>query len=70
MQTIAFVGLNLAKNVLQVHGIASDGAVVVRRQLRQGQLLAFFQLIMPPPSWDRRLRLRPSLGSRIDGAGP
>ena len=47
MQTIAVVGLDLAKNVFQVHGVAADGAVVVRRQLRRGQVLAFFQSIGP-----------------------
>lgn len=36
MQTIAVVGLDLAKTVLQVHGVAADGTVVVRRQLRRG----------------------------------
>lgn len=47
MQTIAVVGLDLAKTVFQVHGVAADGTVVVRRQLRRGQVLAFFQSIVP-----------------------
>ena len=47
MQTIAVVGLDLAKTVFQVHGVATDGTVVVRRQLRRGQVLAFFQSIGP-----------------------
>ena len=47
MQTIAVVGLDLAKTVFQVHGVAADGTVVVRRQLRRGQVLAFFQSIGP-----------------------
>lgn len=47
MQTIAVVGLDLAKNVFQLHGVAADGTVVVRRQLRRGQVLAFFQSIGP-----------------------
>lgn len=29
MQTIAVVGLDLAKTVFQVHGVAVDGTVVV-----------------------------------------
>ncbi len=45
MQTIAVVGLDLAKTVFQVHGVAADGTVVVRRQLRRGQVLGFFQSI-------------------------
>jgi transposase len=47
MQTIAVVGLDLAKTVFQVHGVATGGTVVVRRQLRRGQVLAFFQSIGP-----------------------
>lgn len=47
MQTIAVVGLDLAKTVFQVHGVAADGTVVVRRQLWRGQVLAFFQSIGP-----------------------
>jgi transposase len=47
MQTIAVVGLDLAKTVFQAHGVAADGTVVVRRQLRRGQVLGFFQSIGP-----------------------
>ena len=41
MQAIRY-GLDLAKSVFQVHGVAGSGAVVVQRQLRRGQLLRFF----------------------------
>jgi thiamine biosynthesis lipoprotein len=41
MQTIATIGLDIAKSVFQVHGVHAAGQVVVRRQLkrhrRQGQ---------------------------------
>ncbi len=37
------IGVDLAKNVFQVHGVDEEGAVVVRRQLRRGQVLAFFK---------------------------
>ena len=40
-QTIT-IGLDIAKSVFQVHGIDASGAVVVRRQVRRAQLLAFF----------------------------
>ena len=30
------IGIDLAKNVFQVHGVDAEGAVVVRRQLRRG----------------------------------
>jgi transposase len=41
MEAIRF-GIDLAKSVFQVHGVAASGEVVVRRQLRRGQMLAFF----------------------------
>jgi transposase len=42
MGEITTVGLDLAKHVFQVHGIDATGAVVLRKQLRRGQVLAFF----------------------------
>ena len=43
MQEITTIGLDIAKSVFQVHGIDASGAVVVRRQLRRRQVLAFFR---------------------------
>lgn len=40
---VTTIGLDLAKNVFQVHGIDGDGKVLVRRQLRRGEVLKFFQ---------------------------
>ncbi len=36
------VGVDLAKNVFQVHAIDADGKVLVRRQLRRAEVLKFF----------------------------
>ncbi len=44
---ITTVGLDIAKNVFQVHGIDAVEKVVVRKQLRRGQLLAFFETLPP-----------------------
>ena len=41
MHAIRF-GIDLAKSVFQVHGISAAGELVVRRQLRRGQVLKFF----------------------------
>lgn len=41
MQVIRF-GIDLAKSVFQVHGVDASGKVVVQRQLRRAQVLAFF----------------------------
>src|SRR4029079_776961 len=42
MSEITTIGLDLAKNVFQVHGVDETGQVVVRKQLRRGQILGFF----------------------------
>lgn len=44
---ISTVGLDLAKNVFQVHGINFAGDVVVRRRLRRAQVRAFFTNLKP-----------------------
>jgi hypothetical protein len=47
MQTIATIGLDIAKSVFQVHGVDAAGQVVIRRQLKRGQVLAFFAKLPP-----------------------
>ena len=47
MQTIATIGLDIAKSVFQVHGVDAAGQVVVRRQLKRRQVLAFFANLPP-----------------------
>jgi transposase len=42
MAQISTIGLDLAKRLFQVHGIAADGTVVIRRQLRRSEMLKFF----------------------------
>jgi transposase len=44
---VSTIGLDIAKNVFQVHGIDERGEVVARRQLRQRQVLAFFSKVSP-----------------------
>ena len=43
MIEVSTVGVDLAKNVIQVHGVDGAGKTVVRRQLRRSQFLAFFE---------------------------
>jgi transposase len=43
MSDVITIGLDLTKNVFQVHGIDAAGKVVVRRQLRRSQVLPFFK---------------------------
>ena len=47
MEGITTVGLDLAKNVFQVHAVDADGDVIVRRALRRAQVLAFFEKLPP-----------------------
>lgn len=42
MSEIITVGLDLAKNVFQVHGADAAGWAVLRKKQRRDQVLAFF----------------------------
>ena len=42
MTKISTIGLDLAKNVFQLHGVDASGAVVLRRQLRRAAVEKFF----------------------------
>ena len=45
---ITTIGLDIAKNVFQVHGVDSEENVVVRKRLRRGhQVIAFFEALTP-----------------------
>jgi transposase len=44
---ISTIGLDLAKNVFQVHGITATGEVVIRKALRRSQMLPFFEKLPP-----------------------
>ncbi|MBT6825498.1 MAG: IS110 family transposase [Rhodospirillales bacterium] len=43
MNEVITIGVDLAKNVFQVHGIDAEGGVIFRRQLRRAQMLPFFK---------------------------
>ena len=47
MGEVSTIGLDLAKSVFQVHGVDRHGAVVARRSLRRGQVLAWFAKLPP-----------------------
>ena len=42
---VSTIGVDLAKNVFQVHGVDSAGKVVITRQLRRKQVIDFFSKI-------------------------
>jgi len=44
---VTAIGLDLAKDVFQLHGVDSDGRVVLKKQLKRAQLAAFFANLEP-----------------------
>lgn len=44
---VTTIGLDLAKNIFQVHGIYEDGEVAFNRALRRVQVLTFFEKLEP-----------------------
>src|SRR3546814_16802625 len=63
---ITTIGLDLAKNVFQVHGADTRGKAVLRKQLRCDQVIEFFANLQPcligmeacgrAHYWDRQLQ--------------
>jgi transposase len=47
MSKIATIGLDISKEVFQVHGLDEAGTVVVRRKLRRADLLGYFKKLEP-----------------------
>ena len=45
---ITTVGIDLAKNVFQVHGVDERGKAVLKKQFKRHQVLFFFSAICPP----------------------
>ncbi len=43
MNEVITIGVDLAKNIFQVHGVDAEGGVIFRRQLRRGRVLPFFK---------------------------
>jgi transposase len=41
-QDVVTVGVDLVKNVFQIHAIGADGKVLIRRQVRRSEMLKFF----------------------------
>ena len=63
---VSTIGLDIAKSVLQIHGVDAAGAVVMRKRITRGKLLEFFAALPPclvgieacPTAhyWSRRLQ--------------
>ena len=67
MGEISTIGLDIAKSVFQVHGVDTDGAVVIRKRVSRAKVLEFFAALPPclvgieacPTAhhWSRRLQV-------------
>ncbi len=47
MNSVATIGLDIAKSAFQVHGVDAAGQVVVRQRLARRRVLAFFEKLAP-----------------------
>lgn len=47
MQSVVTVGLDIAKNVFQVHGVDEEGSVVFRKRLTRAKVIEFFAALTP-----------------------
>ena len=55
---VTTIGLDIAKNVFQVHGVDAKEKVVVRKQLRRSQVIAFFSALPPMTNREAARSLR------------
>ena len=70
MTEVTTIGLDLAKNVFQVHGVDAAGRVLMRRALRRSQVLAFFRQSAALPGRHGGVCDGALLGARAARAGP
>ena len=57
------VGIDLAKNVVQVHGVDERGRPVLRKQLKRNQVLPFLCEYHSMLDWDGGMLQRALLGA-------
>jgi transposase len=48
---ITTVGIDLAKNVFQIHGVEEHGKVKLKKQLKRDQMAALFANLPRLPDW-------------------
>jgi len=64
---ITTVGIDLAKNVFQVHGVDERCKAQLRKQLKRTQMMNFFVNLPPCHDWNGGLRQRSFLGTQAGG---
>src|ERR1700733_37715 len=70
LSSVTIVGLDIAKNVFQVHGVDAGGASVIAKAVRRGQLLSFFASLPPCVVGNRSVQFGASLGALADRTRP
>ena len=70
MGEITTVGLDLAKNVFQVHGVDAAGATVLRKQLRRAQVHGVLRQAAALSGWAGGVRPGALLGAQVARARP
>ena len=70
---IVVIGLDLAKNIFQVHGVDAAGRTMLRRRLRRSEVVGFFAGLPPAlvgmEACHTALPHRAPLGGRTGQAG-
>ena len=56
MDKISVIGLDLAKNVFQVHGANAQGKKLLSRRLKRAEVLEFFATLPPLPGGHGSMR--------------
>jgi hypothetical protein len=64
---ITTIGIDLAKNVFQVHGVDERGKAVLKKQLKRDQMAVFFAKTAGVPDWYGSLRQFAPLGQKTPG---
>jgi hypothetical protein len=70
MPEIVTIGLDIAKNVFQLHGVDRSGKIVLRKALRRSQVPRLLQHPSALPDRDGGLRDRSPLGPHAHGLRP
>jgi len=47
MGQVSTIGLDIAKNLFQIHGVDADGTVVIRKRVSRARVLEFFADLPP-----------------------
>ena len=58
---VTTIGLDLAKQVFQVHGVDAEGLVALKRRLRRSEVVRFFSSL-PTAWWALRQAQRRTIG--------